>query len=136
MSMLTHLNQSAGESKRRISLVYGTRAPRSKNLSDILFLNRLGEQKYIGKDEGPYIDLFLSQCSEEEKQDMGNRYDFHSIRAKRIDRNALFTALGPNHNIQTTVVYICGPPQMTDEFEEAYLKKGLPKSNVLTEKWW
>ncbi|KAL8816465.1 MAG: hypothetical protein Q9223_004534, partial [Gallowayella weberi] len=93
---------NTGEPKRRISLLYGTRAPKSRNLSDILFLNRLGDQKYIGQDEGPFVDLFLSQCSEEEKQAMGNRYNSHSIRAKRIDRNALFSALGPNCKPQTT----------------------------------
>ncbi|KAL8683206.1 MAG: hypothetical protein Q9186_000818 [Xanthomendoza sp. 1 TL-2023] len=122
---------------RRISLLYGTRAPKSRNLSDILFLDRLGNQNHIGKYKDPlFVDLFLSQCSEEEKQAIGDQYDFHSTRAGRIDRNALFWALGPNFELQKTVVYICGPPQMTDEFEEVYLEQGLPKSNVLTEKWW
>ncbi|KAL8689847.1 MAG: hypothetical protein Q9224_004549 [Gallowayella concinna] len=122
---------------RRISLLYGTRAPKSRNLSDILFLDRLGDQNHIGKDKDPLsVDLFLSQCSEEEKQEMGSQYKFHSTRAGRIDRNALLRALGPDFELQKTVVYICGPPQMTDEFEEVYLEQGLPKSIVLTEKWW
>ena len=78
--------------------------------------------------------------------DMRNRYsrpmeeviNIHSTSARRIDREALHDAV--NHTDEdwrkNTVVYICGPPRMTDEFEKLYLDMGMEKGRVVTEKWW
>ncbi|XP_071812089.1 oxidoreductase NAD-binding domain-containing protein 1-like isoform X2 [Apostichopus japonicus] len=39
-----------------------------------------------------------------------------------------------NHN--SLLCMVCGPPPMIDSFEEILQKQGIPKENILTEKWW
>ncbi len=94
----------------------------------------------------PFVKLYLTQCSEEEMVDMRNRYsgpiedviNIHSTFARRIDRTALYNAVDSpvEEWRKQAVVYICGPPKMTDEFEKIYLDMGMEKERVLTEKWW
>lgn len=98
----------------------------------------------MGRTTGPFVRLHLSQCSEEERDEMRSRYEepreevisLERTLARRIDRDALFDALGSCQKAQEAVIYICGPPRMTDEIEQVYLNEGFPKSHVLTEKWW
>ncbi|KAL8658372.1 MAG: hypothetical protein Q9226_001048 [Calogaya cf. arnoldii] len=146
MSILTHLRQDPDEPKRTISFIYGTRAPQSKDLSKILFLDRLRARTLMGHQTKSFVKLYLTQCSEEEMVEMRNRYfrpteeviNIHSTFARRIDREALHDAV--NHTDaewrKNAVVYICGPPRMTDKFENFYLDMGMEKGRVLTEKWW
>ncbi|KAL8918303.1 MAG: hypothetical protein Q9172_005485 [Xanthocarpia lactea] len=137
---------SPREPERTISLIYGTRAPQSRNLSDILFLDRMRDRTLMGNHISPFVKLYLTQCSEEEMVDMRNRYsrpieeviNIHSTFARRIDRGALYSAVDSRDEEwrKQAVVYICGPPKMTDEFEKIYLDMGMEKERVLTEKWW
>ena len=59
------------------------------------------------------------------------------IKRRRIDHSDLREALGPDQDRANTVVYVCGVPQMTDEFVD-FLKKqpGMDEKRVLCEKWW
>ena len=146
MSILTHLRQNPQEPERTISLVYGTRAPQSRDLSQVLFLDRLRDRSLMGHQTSPFVKLYLTQCSGEDMVNMRNNYarpieeviNIHSTFARRIDREALHSTV--NHANEewreNAVVYICGPPRMTDEFERFYLDMGMDKSKVLTEKWW
>lgn len=146
MSILTHLRQNPQEPDRTISLIYGTRAPQSQDLSKILFLDRLRDCSLMGHQVRPFVKLYLTQCSEEEAVDMRNRYsrpqeeviNIHSTFAGRIDREALHSAIdhGDEEWRKQTVVYICGPQRMTDEFEKIYVDMGMEQGRVLTEKWW
>lgn len=143
---MTHLRQNPQEPERKISLVYGTRAPQSRDLSNVLFLDRLRDRTSMGHRTSPFVKLYITQCSGEDMVNMRNNYarpmeeviNIHSTFARRIDREALHNAV--NHANEewreNAVVYICGPPRMTDEFERIYLDMGLDKSRVLTEKWW
>jgi hypothetical protein len=55
----------------------------------------------------------------------------------RIDDIALSSAIGDQEEAQSTVFYVCGPPDMTDEIV-AFLKqqKHVIPEHVLCEKWW
>ena len=58
-------------------------------------------------------------------------------RARRIGEDDLLEALGPEEGRERTVVYVCGPPRMTDQFVAAFGKaKGMEGRRVLCEKWW
>ena len=58
-------------------------------------------------------------------------------RKGRIQNEDLFDALGPQDQRKNTVVYVCGVPEMTDEFVEILSKApGMDEKRVLCEKWW
>lgn len=56
---------------------------------------------------------------------------------RRIAHSDLIEALGPEDSRANTVVYVCGIPQMTDDFV-AFLstQPGMNEKRVLCEKWW
>jgi NAD(P)H-flavin reductase len=57
--------------------------------------------------------------------------------ARRIGEADLLEALGPEKERENTVVYVCGPPEMTDEFVAVFGRaNGMEQRRVLCEKWW
>ncbi|KAF2673388.1 hypothetical protein BT63DRAFT_410401 [Microthyrium microscopicum] len=57
------------------------------------------------------------------------------IAPRRIRHEDLLSALGDKK--ESTVCYVCGPPDMTDQFVEFLQgQDGLEKEQVLCEKWW
>ncbi|KAL8991498.1 MAG: hypothetical protein Q9169_007853 [Polycauliona sp. 2 TL-2023] len=144
MSILSHLHQNPRDPELRISLIYSTHAPQSKDLSSILFLNRLRDFDLMGYKNTPFVKLYLTQCSDRDAMDMVLRYNrpeeeaIHSTYSGRIDRKALRSTVdhGDKGWPKQAVVYICGPPGMTDEFEQVYLDLGIKRERILTEKWW
>ena len=58
-------------------------------------------------------------------------------KGRRIEHGDLMQCLGPEEGRSNTVVYVCGPPEMTDEFVEVFGKAaGMDERRVLCEKWW
>jgi ferredoxin-NADP reductase len=58
-------------------------------------------------------------------------------KSRRIEYGDLLDCLGPEEERKKTVVYVCGPPMMTDEFVGALGKvSGMENKRVLCEKWW
>lgn len=58
-------------------------------------------------------------------------------RKGRITHDDLMEALGPEDQRVNTVVYVCGVPDMTDDFVEVLRHaKGMDERRVLCEKWW
>jgi hypothetical protein len=56
---------------------------------------------------------------------------------RRITHNDLKTALGPENDRANTVVYVCGPPEWTDDTLRFLQKSpGMDEKRVLCEKWW
>ena len=55
----------------------------------------------------------------------------------RIDDIALSSAVGSKKEAQSTVFYVCGPPDMTDSIVK-FLKEqeNVNPKKVLCEKWW
>ncbi|KAL8718082.1 MAG: hypothetical protein Q9225_004738, partial [Loekoesia sp. 1 TL-2023] len=119
MSMISHLHQHPAESVRRIQFLYTTRFPQSRDPSSILFLNRLREL-FKNSAYDLTFTLFLTQCSVVEKdrlvKEMGSSSTNQQTVCGRIGHEALLAALGPVKERNGTVVYVCGVPNMTDEF--------------------
>jgi hypothetical protein len=58
-------------------------------------------------------------------------------KSRRIEYGDLLDCLGPEEEREKTVVYVCGPPAMTDEFVDVLWKApGMENRRVLCEKWW
>lgn len=58
-------------------------------------------------------------------------------KSRRIEYGDLLDCLGPEEERKAAVVYVCGPPMMTDEFVDVLEKTpGMENRRVLYEKWW
>jgi hypothetical protein len=111
-------------------------------LDRVLFLPRLRQiirSQALSQRLRISLDLFITNSSPGLTAS-GSPTDI-AIHARRIDDGDLRAAvLGGNGKIdpQSTVAYICGPPQMTDEMVES-LKNILGEDGdkrVFFEKWW
>ena len=134
MSILSHLNyQQAFPSSTK--LIYSCRTPK-QDLKEILFLDRLNEilcrpsqelHLYLTGDGHPKGNL--------EPQDP--EFPCVHLSRRRFLPDDLLSCLPSPEKRPNTVVYVCGPPQMTDEVVE-FLKglEGMLEGRVLCEKWW
>ncbi|KUI56782.1 Oxidoreductase NAD-binding domain-containing protein 1 [Cytospora mali] len=147
MSMVSHLAERA-DPRYTIDFLYSVRDPGdgNRNASDVLFLQRLANIFNGGNIKGK-LRLFLTpsggsghgdgsgdaEGSDDEKV-MGLDLTY---KRRRITTDDIASVIGKDKNL--AVVYICGPPTMTDGFVERLTStKGLGMENhrVLYEKWW
>ena len=129
-----------------VHFIYASRAPEpSHSLSEVLFLDRLQDLSKHLKDIARRqfaLDVFLTPYRKEGRQEQvhetdtsGRHGNFH--RGRRFTHEDLLRALGPEGGRQGTVVYVCGPPAMTDEVVDFMAgQQGMSSSRVMCEKWW
>ncbi|RDA88988.1 hypothetical protein CP532_0701 [Ophiocordyceps camponoti-leonardi (nom. inval.)] len=145
-SMLGYVAES-GLDVDDVRLLYATKFPRSGRLEDVLFLHDIaalfGQRKLRGS-----IRLYVTATATTAEtttavDSAATETDIRhicgapiSIRAGRLSPDevrSVVRQLIPNE----TLVYICGPPLMTDELVAAITAEGILDSNrILTEKWW
>lgn len=140
MSMLSHIGENKEDADGlEVRMAYGSKVP-SGGIEKILFLDRItkifGENKVKGS-----VELFVTG----ESQDSGKSQRQHmndadlEIHHRRIAVKDLRDFVGPEDDQKSALVYLCGPPAMTDEFAAALTSKdglGLDSKQVMTEKWW
>lgn len=121
-----------------VSFVYASKMPTSGNLSDIVFLDRItrafGEGKVKGK-----VKLFITTAKDmaTSQQQQETRYINGApveIQPRRLTIADISEAIGGEDH-EGTVVYVCGPPPMTDELVEK-LAAVMDSRRILTERWW
>ena len=134
MSILSHLNhRQAFPSSTK--LIYSCRTPK-QDLKEILFLDRLNKifcrptqdlRLYLTGDGRPEGNVELQ----------GPEYPCVRLFRRRFLPDDLINCLPYPERRHATVVYVCGPPQMTDQVVE-FLKglEGMSEDRVLCEKWW
>jgi NAD(P)H-flavin reductase len=114
--------------------LYSVKTPESDfNAGKILFLDRLQDiQKQFGSDKMQQ-SLFVTPAKSGTVQEPPP----FKHEAKRITTANLTDAVGPLKHRSSTVVYICGPPAMTDQFV-AFVQDipGMDRRRILYEKWW
>jgi hypothetical protein len=140
-----------------VNLLYGFKAlPREEDPNgEVLFWKELDEifsrQKdrgrkwkgvgfVSGESEGGFSIDRKPKVEEEQKESL--RPD--EMRGKglllnkgRIGRGDIESVLGAKEEREGTVVYVCGPRSMTDEFVEMIGRmEGMSESRVLCERWW
>lgn len=134
MSILSHLNyRQAFPSSTR--LMYSCRVPK-QDMNEILFLDRLNSifcrpnqdlRLYLTGDRHPESDL-TPQSPE---------YPGVHLFRRRFLPDDLINGLPSPERRHATIVYVCGPPQMTDEVVEFLTGlEGMSEERVLCEKWW
>lgn len=154
MSMISAMEtqgpERLGGMPRTMKVLYTSRRGRNAQSGEgeeILFEKRLADMaaRWKGHKSVDYkYTLFVttggdSQAkveTEESDPTTGGAAAF-KLEPRRITQRDLADALGPEDERRNTVVYVCGLPDMTDDFV-AWLQKqpGMDEKRVLCEKWW
>lgn len=124
-----------------VHFLYTTKPPPAANsklkAKEILFLDRLMALAASSPTKSSiHLQLYLTD-------DSGTKAEFEVpsfpgvIHHRRIARADLAAAAGSPSETKGTVMYVCGPARMTDEFVE-FLRGvgGMDERRVLCEKWW
>jgi hypothetical protein len=126
--------ENVGGMRQRVRVLYSSKRVSKQK---ILFEERLKDiaTRWEGSNDVDLeITLFETGDGKEEDDDGNVKH-----RKGRIAHEDLFKALGNEKDVdrERCVVYVCGVPQMTDEFVELLSKqKGMDERRVLCEKWW
>ncbi|KKO99244.1 AP-1 complex subunit gamma-1 [Trichoderma harzianum] len=135
MSMLSYIAEGNGQGVGDVRFIYASKLPRSGKLSDIVFLDRItslfGEDKVKGE-----VKLFVTAAGNAVSQETTASINgaLVEVRPRRLTMGDVEAAIGDRED-QGTVVYVCGPPTMTDELVEK-LAAVVDPQRVLTERWW
>ena len=159
ISILTHLCQYPDQNPPSITLLYSTKKGRSSALSSILFFDRLSEIFFRENcSSNLSFELFLTDSSipglqspegadkpvveaqfgeSTSRKDVSSTVHPRKVRYKRFTQEDLINALGPALDRSGTLVYVCGPPPMTDWAVQTMREaEGMDPDRVLCEKWW
>lgn len=123
MSIFSQLIRGSQRPKE-VHFVYATKATSDLDQQKILFLPRLMDLVAAEADPNVSLSLFLTGTGDEgviEHGKLPNR-----TFGRRITETDLVKAIdgykqnvfGAEHDRKNTVCYVCGPPNMTDEFGE------------------
>lgn len=124
------------ELPKNIAFLYSTRLDKGEEgLEKVLFLDRL-RQIFASLDrtgQGRYdLACHITSGKFQSDETLG-----HDIRNGRITPGQIIEALGLTHaRSHEAAAYICGPPEMTDEFVQILQSREGMQGNVFCEKWW
>ena len=138
MSILSHLYDQPMKLPWCIRILYSTR-PATAEVADILFYTRIRNLLTSNPSPERTLDLFLTGCVSPStlNDHVEAVVEGVSVHQRRITYQDLESALGPARDRGGTVVYVCGPAQMTDEMVDMLRKSdGIVERRVLCEKWW
>lgn len=118
-----------------IHFLYSTKTNHDLDPQTILFLPRLMDLVAIAADPNVTLSCFLTGLGDEgaiEHGKLPNR-----TFGRRLIEADLVRALGPAHDRQNTVSYVCGPAKMTEEIVDVIRRQeGMDDDRVLLERWW
>ena len=133
-----------------VEVLYGSKMP-SAGLAGILFLDRLtsmfkeGKVKgrlrvfltsYEGAEGGVRTTTTTTTTTETGYEELEEEMKGVEIKKGRISVDELIEAVKIGHDDEK-LVYICGPPRMTDEFVGLLVQGNVVDQNrIMTEKWW
>ncbi|KAF3770693.1 hypothetical protein M406DRAFT_336304 [Cryphonectria parasitica EP155] len=151
MSIIAHLAEQPNSSRHRVEVLYSMRDPGegSRDPRKLLFVSRLAKiLGQAGEGDGQVqgrLTLFLTR-RDGEGEDSGGRIDGDDVKLdgldltfepRRITIEDIKMAIGADRRF--CVVYVCGLPDMTDEYVEKLTSPAgmsLEPHRVLYEKWW
>ncbi|KAF1730928.1 Oxidoreductase NAD-binding domain-containing protein 1 [Beauveria bassiana] len=139
MSMLSYLADESRNLDIRVSLMYATKVPEDGNLAGVLFLDRIVDLFRRGQVAGE-VELFLTGPVSQFRDVTADRTGQVEIRFGRMTREDLMPKIWASSSKDDTLVYVCGPPAMTDYFVEILTAPGMASlidaACVKSEKWW
>ncbi|PWI70951.1 hypothetical protein PCL_12319 [Purpureocillium lilacinum] len=136
------LHGGGGGDALHVSVLYATKMPASGNLSDVLFMERLAKLFGEGRLKG-LLRIYATDGTGARLPPEGT-CELHGAQVKirhgRISEEQVRTLVG-ERGPEASLVYICGPPMMTDQLAAALTsgvggKPFMEPGRVLTEKWW
>lgn len=138
MSILGYLSDERQRLGIHISVLYGTKLPENGRLGDILFLDNmvgtLRQESTAGK-----VRLFVTGSAPGADDRAKYEADKVEVKAGRMIDNDLLSELSTDE-AGGTLVYICGPPAMTDHFVNMLtapeMEHVVSAAAVKSEKWW
>lgn len=131
---------------KRLRILYSSKktADKGDQVQDVLFEERIQAVATKWANRAKEVDLqysFFDTSSKDMQEgdptkEQSMPPNMH-IYKRRIGHEDLLDALGPEEERQNALVYVCGLPNMTDDFVE-FLKRtpGMEEARVLCEKWW
>ena len=147
MSILSHVHTEPPPSLRSVHLLYSSKVPSSGDPASILFLPRL--QSIFGSSTvaGWTLQLFLTRIQKlstsrvlpytSSPEDSEQRSSTQTIHRRRMKHEDALDALGPVGERGSTMAYVCGPRDMTDEVVDLLRgAEGMTEERVRCEKWW
>lgn len=137
MSIMSHLAE--GECSFDVRFLYSARAPEDLDANKILFMERLAAIYGLDKVRGR-LQLFSTGAGLNlDENSVPYNETRISLKSRRMTLDDVYDALGPKDEHIFAVVYLCGPPSMTDEFAAKLTSPneyGLDPEHVLYERWW
>ena len=145
MSMISTLDlvgtkQVLGGMVKNVRVLYTSRRENgghNEQGEEVLFEKRLKliAQKWNNLENIDYKYTFFETSGKGSKEEP--RPANMSLEYRRISKEDLLDALGPEESRSNTIIYVCGLPTMTDEFVESLKNaRGMNEERVLCEKWW
>ncbi|KAJ6444186.1 AP-1 complex subunit gamma-1 [Purpureocillium lavendulum] len=146
VSMLSDMAETKASSEgRHVCILYATKMPASGRLEHVLFLERIARFFGEGRLKG-ILRVYLTDGTGAGAASLppGGVNDLHGaqveVRHGRIadeEVQDMVRSWGP----QTSLVYVCGPPAMTDQLTAALTSRAdgkpiMQRGRILTEKWW
>jgi hypothetical protein len=134
----------AGGVPARVRLLYATKRYRGEGRARVAFYARIrGVVERWSRDGAVDARLAVFETGQvggvegdDEEEEEGEGGCVRHVKG-RIRHEDLMEALGSEGKRADTVVYVCGPPAMTDEFVEVFKRApGMEERRVLCEKWW
>lgn len=140
-----------GGMPKRVRLYYSSkrRVDGQGNPEEILFEKRLEAiarkwSKRTDVDFGYTLFETTGETTEEGKQDelaqeqeTDERSAYMTVHKRRMHYGDLSKEIIPPERRETTLVYVCGVPKMTDDYVDVLRKvPGMDDKRVLCEKWW
>ncbi|KAL7907973.1 hypothetical protein GGI35DRAFT_455288 [Trichoderma velutinum] len=134
ISMLSYMAEGNGHGVGDVRFIYASKLPRSGKLSDIVFLDRITTLFGEGTVKGE-VKLYVTAAGNAVCQGTTSINGAQvEVQPRRLTMADVEAAIGDRQD-KGTVVYVCGPPTMTDELVEK-LAAIVDPQRVLTERWW
>lgn len=121
-----------------VDVLYGSKLP-GGTLQEVLFLDRIAQMFRGGRLRGS-VNVFLTETGDSTLGEIPEWLQSPSIalRKGRMSVQQVKNAIGKGDSNET-IVYICGPPAMTDGLAAAVSQQDdgvIEARRVMTEKWW
>lgn len=146
MSMLSAMDLAGpgrlGGMVKRVRMLYASKREMGENgkKEEVLFEDQLQRLAAKYKDSQE-VDLQYTFFETGEAHTATDSEGWEKANCKRvigrIKHEHLFDAIGHGASRETSLVYVCGVPSMTDEFVQLLRSSdGMDEKRVLCEKWW
>ncbi|EGX92593.1 Riboflavin synthase-like beta-barrel [Cordyceps militaris CM01] len=139
VSMLGYVADQDDNLSIQLSVMYSTREPEDGDLGEVLFLDRILNLFRTGRVSGN-VKLFLTRPASHIYDRTADETGGIDVRFGRIEGGDLLSEISSGGSKESTLVYICGPPAMTDSFVDLLTAPDvatvISAARVKSEKWW